>query len=159
MKFRQLPRTDLMLSEVGFGVWTVATNWWGKLEDAERAALLENAVELGINFFDTADTYGDGFGEEILARVLGHKRNDIVIATKFGYDIYDPTPRDGHRSVRRSSTVSSSSTPASRACGAWTPTTSTCTRSTIRGWTHWSGTSFSRRWSSSSSRARSGTTV
>ena len=97
MKFRKLPRTDLVLSEVGFGVWTVATNWWGKIEDADKAALLENAVERGINFFDTADTYGDGFGEEILATVLGHKRNDIVIATKFGYDIYDPTPRDGHK--------------------------------------------------------------
>jgi len=97
MKFRKLPRTDLVLSEVGFGVWTVATNWWGKIEDSDKAALLENAVEEGINFFDTADTYGDGFGEEILATVLGHKRNDIVIATKFGYDIYDPTPRDGHK--------------------------------------------------------------
>jgi len=97
MKFRKLPRTDLVLSEVGFGVWTVATNWWGKIEDADKAALLENAVEEGINLFDTADTYGDGFGEEILATVLGHKRNDIVIATKFGYDIYDPTPRDGHK--------------------------------------------------------------
>ena len=97
MKFRKLPRTDLVLSEVGFGVWTVATNWWGKIEDANKASLLENAVEEGINFFDTADTYGDGFGEEILATVLGHKRNDIVIATKFGYDIYDPTPRDGHK--------------------------------------------------------------
>jgi len=97
MKFRKLPRTDLVLSEVGFGVWTVATNWWGKIEDADKAALLENAVEEGVNFFDTADTYGDGFGEEILATVLGHKRNDIVIATKFGYDIYDPTPRDGHK--------------------------------------------------------------
>ena len=97
MKFRKLPRTDLVLSEVGFGVWTVGTNWWGKIEDADKAALLENAVEEGINFFDTADTYGDGLGEEILATVLGHKRNDIVIATKFGYDIYDPTPRDGHK--------------------------------------------------------------
>ena len=97
MKFRKLPRTDLVLSEVGFGVWTVATNWWGKIEDADKAALLENAVEEGINFFDTADTYGDGFGEEILATVLGHKRNNIVIATKFGYDIYDSTPRDGHK--------------------------------------------------------------
>ena len=97
MKFRKLPRTDLVLSEVGFGVWTVATNWWGKIENADKTALLENAVEEGINFFDTADTYGDGFGEEILATVLGHKRNDIVIATKFGYDIYDPTPRDGHK--------------------------------------------------------------
>ena len=91
MKFRKMPRTDLVLSEVGFGVWTVATNWWGKIEDADKKALLENAVDQGINFFDTADTYGDGLGEEILAEVLGHKR------TKFGYDIYDPTPRDGHK--------------------------------------------------------------
>ncbi|HCP23834.1 MAG TPA: aldo/keto reductase [Dehalococcoidia bacterium] len=97
MKFRNLPGTDLVLSEVGFGVWTVATNWWGKIEDADKKALLENAVEKGVNFFDTADTYGDGYGEEILATVLGHKRNDIIIATKFGYDIYDPTPRDGHK--------------------------------------------------------------
>ena len=97
MKFRTMPRTDLVLSEVGFGVWTVATNWWGKIEDADKKALLENAIEEGINFFDTADTYGDGLGEEILATVLGHRRNDIIIATKFGYDIYDPTPRDGHK--------------------------------------------------------------
>ena len=97
MKFRQLPRTDLVVSEVGFGVWTVATNWWGRIEEADRAALLENALELGVNFFDTADTYGDGYGEEILAKVLGHRRQDLLIATKFGYDIYDPTPRDGHR--------------------------------------------------------------
>ena len=97
MKYRELPRTDMVLSEVGFGVWTVATNWWGKIEDADKQALLENAVEEGINFFDTADTYGDGLGETILADVLGHKRTDIIIATKFGYDIYDPTPRDGHK--------------------------------------------------------------
>ena len=45
MKFRTMPRTDLVLSEVGFGVWTVATNWWGKIEDADKKALLENAVE------------------------------------------------------------------------------------------------------------------
>ena len=97
MKYRQMPRTDLTLSEVGFGVWTLGTNWWGRIEDAEKTALLENAVELGINFFDTADAYGDGYGEEILATVLGHRRNDIIIATKFGYDIYDPTPRVGHQ--------------------------------------------------------------
>ena len=98
MEYRQMPRTELTLSEVGFGVWTVATNWWGKLEDHERAALLENAVEEGINFFDTADTYGEGYGEELLAKVLGHRRNDLVIATKFGYDFYDKTaPRTGHQ--------------------------------------------------------------
>ena len=98
MEYRQLPRTELNLSEVGFGVWTVATDWWGKLEDNERVALLENAVEEGINFFDTADTYGEGYGEELLAKVLGHRRTDLVIATKFGYDFYDKTtPRIGHQ--------------------------------------------------------------
>ena len=98
MKYRTLPRTELELSEVGFGVWTVATNWWGKIPEEQRAELLENAVELGVNFFDTADTYGEGYGEEILAKVLGYRRHDLVIATKFGYDFYDKlTPRIGHQ--------------------------------------------------------------
>ena len=98
MKYRQLPRTDLELSEVGFGVWTVATDWWGKRTEAEQSSLLENALEAGINFFDTADTYGEGYGEEVLAKFLGHRRNEIVIATKFGYDFYDKSvPRVGHQ--------------------------------------------------------------
>ncbi len=97
MQYRQLPRTDLRLSEVGFGVWTVATDWWGKRTEEEQASLLENALELGVNFFDTADTYGEGYGEELLSKVLGHRRGEIVIATKFGYDFYDKTPRIGHQ--------------------------------------------------------------
>ncbi len=98
MKYRALPRTDLQLSEVGFGVWTVATTWWGKISEEDRAKLLEQALEAGINFFDTADTYGEGYGEDILAKVLGHRRHEMVIATKFGYDFYDKlTPREGHK--------------------------------------------------------------
>ena len=98
MKYRKLPRTDLELSEVGFGVWTVATNWWGERTEAEQASLLENAMEAGINFFDTADTYGEGYGEEVLAKFMGHRRNDMIIATKFGYDFYDKSvPRIGHQ--------------------------------------------------------------
>jgi len=98
MKYRRLPRTDLELSEVGFGVWTVATDWWGKRTEAEQSALLENALELGINFFDTADTYGEGYGEEVLAKFMGHRRNEIIIATKFGYDFYDKSvTRVGHQ--------------------------------------------------------------
>jgi aryl-alcohol dehydrogenase-like predicted oxidoreductase len=98
MKYRQLPRTELQLSEIGFGVWTVATTWWGLIPQEQRAALLTNAVELGINFFDTADVYGDGYGEDILAQVLGQQRHNLVIATKFGYDFYDKlTPRVGHQ--------------------------------------------------------------
>lgn len=97
MKYRQLPRTELILPEIGFGVWTVATNWWGHRSPDEQAILLENALELGITFFDTADTYGEGYGEEVLAKVLGQHRNEITIATKFGYDFYDQTPRIGHQ--------------------------------------------------------------
>jgi aryl-alcohol dehydrogenase-like predicted oxidoreductase len=97
MRYRRLPRTDLVLPEVGFGVWTVATSWWGQIAEEQQAALLENAAELGVTFFDTADTYGDGYGEEVLAKVLGYRRQQLVFATKFGYDIYDKTPRDGHQ--------------------------------------------------------------
>ena len=98
MKYRQLPRTELLLPEVGFGVWTVATDWWGRMSEEQRAALLENALELGVTFFDTADTYGEGYGEEILAKVLGHRRQELVLSTKFGYDFYDKTvTREGHQ--------------------------------------------------------------
>ena len=98
MKYRRLPRTELQVSEVEFGLWTVATTWWGRIPEEEGVALMENAVELGVNFFDTADTYGAGYGEEILAKALGHHRQDLVIATKFGYDFYDQhTPQIGHQ--------------------------------------------------------------
>lgn len=97
MKYRRLPRTDLELPEVGFGLWTVATTWWGKIEEPEKARLLEGALDLGVTFFDTADTYGEGYGEEILAKVLGNQRHRITIATKFGYDFYDSIERVGHK--------------------------------------------------------------
>ena len=97
MKYRHLPRTQLDLSEIGFGLWTVATTWWGRIEESEKERLLQTAVELGINFYDTADTYGEGYGEELLAKSLGHERHNIVIATKFGYDFYDNIERIGHK--------------------------------------------------------------
>ena len=97
MKYRHLPRTDIDLSEVGFGLWTLGTDWWGRIEESDKVLLLDKAVDLGINFFDTADTYGEGYGEEILAKALGHQRHNIIIATKFGYDFYDNIERIGHQ--------------------------------------------------------------
>ena len=97
MKYRQLPRTDLELSEVGFGAWTVGTDWWGAIQEPDAVKLLETAVHLGVNFFDTADTYGKGYGEEIVAKGLQHERHNIVLATKFGYDFYDSIERIGHQ--------------------------------------------------------------
>lgn len=86
MKYRELGKTGLQVSEIGFGVWTVSTAWWGIREESVAVSMLRKAFDLGINFFDTADTYGDGLGETILAKALGNRRDQMVIATKVGYD-------------------------------------------------------------------------
>ena len=100
MKYRNLPNTDLKLSAVGFGVWTVSTTWWGIDDDNYSVSLLRQAYDLGITFFDTADTYGNGKGETLVADALGSVRDKIVIATKFGYDIYNnPGRREGQREL------------------------------------------------------------
>ena len=100
MKYRTLKGTDLQVSEVGFGVWTVGTKMWGVAdEDYDTGIrLLQRALKLGINFFDTADVYGDGKGETVLARAFEGRRDEIVIATKFGYDFYNhPGVQPGQR--------------------------------------------------------------
>ena len=97
MKYRKLGTTELSVSEVGFGVWSVSTGWWGKVDERQAVGLLTSAYDAGVTLFDTADTYGDGFGEEVLAKALGERRQDIVIATKFGYDIYSGGARQGHK--------------------------------------------------------------
>jgi len=88
MKYRKLGNTGLELSAVGFGLWTVSTSWWGAEDDQKGIDLLRRAYDLGVTFFDTADTYGNGKGETMLAEALGHVRDRTVIATKFGYDFY-----------------------------------------------------------------------
>src|SRR2546430_585794 len=75
---------------------TVSTGWWGEHSDEDAIRLLREAYDLGITLFDTADTYGEGRGETLVARALGHVRDRITIATKFGYDIYSPWERKGH---------------------------------------------------------------
>jgi aryl-alcohol dehydrogenase-like predicted oxidoreductase len=96
VKTREFGRTGITASEVGFGLWTVSTGWWGEHSDESAIALLREAFELGVTFYDTADTYGEGRGETLLAKALGSHRDEITIATKFGYDIYSPWERKGH---------------------------------------------------------------
>jgi aryl-alcohol dehydrogenase-like predicted oxidoreductase len=97
VRYRTFAGTDIRVSEVGFGVWSVATTWWGVRDEGLAKDLLAEAYDLGINFFDTADVYGEGRGETLLAEVFAGRRDRIVIATKFGYDIYNhPGPRRGH---------------------------------------------------------------
>lgn len=90
LKYNQLGNTDLKISELSFGTWAIG-GAWGKTNDQEALRGLERAIELGVNFFDTADVYGDGHSEQLLAKVTSRMKQDIYIATKFGRagDIYD----------------------------------------------------------------------
>lgn len=89
MRYRTYPGTDLTVSEVGFGLWTTATGWWGEMTDGQAVALLHEALDLGITLFDAADTYGNGRSEEQLAKAFAGRRDKVVYATKFGYDFYN----------------------------------------------------------------------
>ncbi|MGI8437175.1 MAG: aldo/keto reductase, partial [Chthoniobacterales bacterium] len=86
MRFRTYKNTDLKVSEVGFGLWTISTGWWGNFTEGEAIALMHKAFDLGITLFDAADTYGNGLSEEFIAKAFPTQRDNIVIATKVGYD-------------------------------------------------------------------------
>lgn len=90
MKYNQLGNTDLNISELSFGTWAIG-GAWGKLDDQEALKALDKAMDAGVNFFDTADVYGDGHSEELLAKSIEGKAS-IQIATKFcrSADIHDP---------------------------------------------------------------------
>jgi aryl-alcohol dehydrogenase-like predicted oxidoreductase len=97
MRYRGLGNTDIRVSEVGFGVWTVSTGWWGEVDDRRAVGLLRRALDAGINYFDTADTYGSGRGETLLAEAFRDRRDEVVISTKIGYNFYDHTERRGQQ--------------------------------------------------------------
>jgi len=82
MNFRQLGITDLKVSELSFGTWAIG-GAWGKKDDQEALKALDYAIGNGVNFFDTADVYGDGHSEELLAKATKGKHSEIHIATKF----------------------------------------------------------------------------
>jgi aryl-alcohol dehydrogenase-like predicted oxidoreductase len=92
MKYRKFGNTDLIVSEVGFGAWAIGGNaivgntpiGWGKADDKDSNAAIMQAVEQGINFFDTADFYGLGHSETLLGNALGNNK-EIIIATKVGH--------------------------------------------------------------------------
>src|SRR5437763_1926241 len=86
MRFRTYKNTDLRVSEVGFGLWTISTGWWGQFTEGEAIALMHKAFDLGITLYDAADTYGNGLSEELIAKAFPKQRDEIVIATKVGYD-------------------------------------------------------------------------
>ena len=91
MEKRVFGKSGVEASVVGFGVWTVSTPWWHgsneRLKDRGYClGLMQKALDAGITLFDTADTYGNGEGERIVKDALGHRRSEICISTKFGYE-------------------------------------------------------------------------
>lgn len=96
MNFRKFGKTDLLVSEIGFGAWgiggpaMVGNNaiGWGDVDDKTSIKALKRSFDLGINFYDTADFYGFGHSEELIGKVFGN-RDDVIIATKVGHRVED----------------------------------------------------------------------
>jgi aryl-alcohol dehydrogenase-like predicted oxidoreductase len=97
---RVLGRSGIEVSALGFGCWAIGGEWqdtsgqplgWGRVDDEESVRAVRRALDLGVTFFDTADAYGTGHSERILGRALGKRRDDVVIATKWGNLIDEDT--------------------------------------------------------------------
>jgi len=97
MKYRKLGKSGIKVSEIGFGAWVIGLDWWGKkIDDDEGLKMLRKAYDLGITFYDTADIYGRGRSEKLVAKAFKDMRNEVVLSTKFGYDIYSGVEQIGH---------------------------------------------------------------
>ena len=94
MRYRELGRTGWKVSEISFGAWAIGS-MWGKVDDNESLAALHRAIDLGVNFIDTADVYGMGHSERLIARLKKERRETIYVATKAGRRL-SPHNADGY---------------------------------------------------------------
>jgi len=96
LNYNKLGKTDIKVSELGFGAWSIALDWWGKkIEEDEAKRMLKKAYDLGINYFETGDMYGKGKSERLIGEVFKDMRDEIVISTKYGYD-FSEVEQIGH---------------------------------------------------------------
>lgn len=94
MNYRELGRTGWKVSEVSFGAWAIGAAW-GKVDDRESVAALHKSIDLGVNFIDTADVYGDGHSERLIAQVLKERKEEVIVVTKAGRRL-NPHTADGY---------------------------------------------------------------
>jgi aryl-alcohol dehydrogenase-like predicted oxidoreductase len=83
MQYRELGRTGFKVSTISFGAWAIGSTW-GTVDDKESMAALHKALDCGVNFFDTADVYGDGHSEKLLAQLRKERSEKFYVATKAG---------------------------------------------------------------------------
>ena len=83
MQYRELGRTGWKISTISFGAWAIGGTW-GDVKDEELLAALHRALDLGVNFFDTADAYGNGRSEQLLAKLRKERSETFYVATKAG---------------------------------------------------------------------------
>ena len=96
MNYNRLGKSDIKVSELGFGAWAIALDWWGKkIEEDEAKRMLKKAYDVGINFFETGDLYGKGKSEKLIGEVFKDMRDEIIISTKYGYD-FSEVDQIGH---------------------------------------------------------------
>jgi aryl-alcohol dehydrogenase-like predicted oxidoreductase len=94
MRYRNLGRTGWKVSEISFGAWAIGGTW-GAVHDQESLAALHRAIDLGVNFIDTADVYGDGHSERLVGKVVRERSETIHVATKAGRRL-SPHTADGY---------------------------------------------------------------
>src|SRR5581483_1155798 len=83
MNYRPLGRTGWKVSDISFGAWAIG-GFWGQVSDSESLAALNQAIDCGVNFLDTADVYGDGRSERLIAQLRKSRKEEIIVATKAG---------------------------------------------------------------------------
>ena len=87
MEYRTLGKSDLQVSVIAQGTWAIGGPWahgWGPVDDQASIAAIQRSLEIGINFIDTANVYGLGHAEEIIAQAIKGRREKVILATKVG---------------------------------------------------------------------------
>jgi len=97
MEYRLLGRTGYSISTISFGAWAIGGDAWGATDDTDSLAALNHALDLGVNFVDTADVYGDGHSEQLISQVRKQRKDPFYIATKAGRRLSEQTPEGYNR--------------------------------------------------------------